>query len=103
MRKAIEHVLRSRACFIASIYILFYLFRSSGAVVDVPRVRLIEHAVCQRYYRLLREGHGNVPESKCKLLPTQVEVATITGWQLSLDAVPSTSTVYDQLHFLTLP
>ena len=82
---------------IISLYALFYLFRFALALVDIPKVRLIEHAVCQRYYRShpLAEGGAeySMPERQCKLVPIQAEVALVTGWRMSLDAIPGILTV----------
>ena len=66
-------------------------------MVDIPKVRLIEHAACQSYYHShpLAEGGAeySVPERECKVVPIQAEVALITGWRMSLDAIPSILTV----------
>ena len=81
---------------IISLYALLYLFRFAIDLVDIPKVRLIEHAVCQRYYRshpLAGGAEFSVPERQCKLEPIQAEVALITGWRMSLDAIPSILTV----------
>lgn len=82
---------------IISLYALIYLSEFAINLVDIPKVRLIEHAVCQRYYRShpLAEGGAeySVPERQCKLEPIQAEVALITGWRMSLDAIPSILTV----------
>ena len=93
MYHRIKHALRQRVGFVIYTYALFYLFRYSIAIADVPRVRLIEYAICQRYYRQYSKEDSHVPESQCKQLPIQVELATITGWRLSLDALPSMSNV----------
>ena len=34
-----------------------------------------------------------MPERQCKLVPIQAEVALITGWRMSLDAIPSVLTI----------
>ena len=82
---------------VISLYALLYLFCFAVNLVDIPKVRLIEHAVCQRYYHshpLAEVGaEYNVPERRCKLVPIQAEVALITGWRMSLDAIPSVLTV----------
>ena len=82
---------------IISLYALLYLFRCALNLVDIPKVRLIEHAACQSYYHShpLAEGGAeySVPERECKVVPIQAEVALITGWRMSLDAIPSILTV----------
>jgi hypothetical protein len=84
-----------------SLYVMFFLFRFALALLDVPKVRLIERAVCEQYYRkhpptgdALLKG---IPENQCKLLPIQVEVATVTGWRLSLDAVPGSPLLFNRV------
>ena len=78
---------------LVSLYALFYLFRFSRALVNVPKVRLIELAVCQRYYRLQPGSSGiladDISESLCKILPIQTELSTILGWRSSFEAIPS--------------
>lgn len=82
---------------IISLHALLYLFCFAVYLLEISKVRLIEHAVCQRYYRshpLAEVGaEDNVPERQCKLVPIQAEVALITGWRISLDAIPSILTV----------
>ena len=39
------------------------------------------------------EPEYNVPEGQCKLVPIQAEVALITGWRMSLDAIPIVLTI----------
>lgn len=95
--KCMQRMLKPRMYLVLYLYALFYLFRFALALVDVPKVRLIEHAVCQRYYRSHHHAESTseygIPESQCKLVPIQAEVALITGWRMSLDAVPSILTV----------
>ena len=68
---------------IKSLYALLCLSRFAINLVDIPKLRLIEYAVCQRYYRShpLVEGGAeySVPERQCKLEPIQAEVALVTG------------------------
>ena len=75
-----------------SLYLIFFLFRFALVLLDVPKVRLIEQVVCQQYFQahppLNIDVTGLIPETQCKLLPIQKEVATITGWRLSFDALP---------------
>ena len=81
---------------IISLHALLYLFYFAVYLLEIPKVRLIEHAVCQRYRsHPLAEGGAeyNVPERQCKLVPIQAEVALITGWRMSLDAIPSVLTI----------
>ena len=93
MLKSLQRVLSPKVFLILHLYGLFYLFRFALALVDVPKVRLIEYAVCQQYYRSYPHAKGasdiSIPEMQCKLEPIQAEVALITGWRMSLDAIPS--------------
>ena len=78
---------------LVSLYALFYLFKFSRALVNVPKVRLIELAVCQRYYQHQPGWSGtlaeDIPEKLCKILPVQTELSTILGWRSSFEAIPS--------------
>ena len=103
MFQSLKGMIRPKLYPIISLYVLLYLFRFAINLVEIPKVRLIEHAVCQRYYRShpLAEGGAeySIPERQCKLVPIQAEVALITGWRMSLDAIPSvlTATFYGKL------
>lgn len=76
-------------CYINAIY---FLSNFALVMVSVPLVRLIEQAVCQRYYQfhamvIHTSGPSNVDEASCKIEPVQKEVARLVGWQVSLNAV----------------
>ena len=97
MLESLKGMVRPKLYPVISLYVLLYLFRFAINLVEIPKVRLVEHAVCQRYYRLHPlAGSGadySVPERQCKVVPIQAEVALITGWRISLDAIPSVLTV----------
>lgn len=63
------------------------------ALYAVPRVRLFESIVCNRYYEQTDPTglglDGTVPEPLCKLDPIQDEVARILGWQYLFDSIPA--------------
>ena len=61
-------------------------------MVEVPLIRLLEGAICNRYYAL--NGHlttaatGSVNEGMCKIPPIQNELASIVGLKFTFDALP---------------
>ena len=91
--KSLKELIRPKLFPIISLYALLYVFRFAINLLGIPKVRLIEHAVCQRYYlpHPLAVGGAeySVPDRQCKIVPIQAEVAVITGWRMSLDAIPS--------------
>ena len=66
MFESLKEIIRPRLYPIISLYALLYLFSFAINLVNIPKVRLIEHAVCQRYYHShpLTEGGAeySVPE-----------------------------------------
>ncbi|KAK0645420.1 major facilitator superfamily domain-containing protein [Cercophora newfieldiana] len=55
-------------------------------------VRLVENAICTRYYRDVgqRAGHDRpIPELECKIPPIQSEVINLLGWLFSIDCLPA--------------
>ena len=51
-----------------------------------PTIRLMEYAICQQYYQPQR---GMVDESLCRIEPIQTRLAHINGWQVCINAAPS--------------
>jgi len=86
-----------RRYLLLSLYAIFFLFRFALALLDVPKVRLIERGACEQYYRshslLFKVPYAIIPETQCKLSPIQAEVSFVTGWRLSLNALPGLSKV----------
>lgn len=73
---------------LAMIFVVFYGFRFALALLDVPKVRLVERAICRRYYRSSDPLDGNIPEEQCKIPIVQTELARIIGYKLTFDAIP---------------
>lgn len=71
---------------LVSIYVLWYLLNLVQELTEVPKVRLLERAVCESHYRSIAP-HA-IPETQCKIVPIQNEVIFIMGWQLSLESIP---------------
>lgn len=83
---------------LACIFVLFLINQFCIILLEVPRVRLFERVICDRYYkdhdeRLLvarlqiREDSGS-KEELCKLPEIQSELATVIGIKTALDAIP---------------
>jgi len=78
---------------VAKLYLLAYLFRLAQEMVNVPNVRLIEHAVCDSFQRqppALPFFHIEKQklDYSCKTIPIQNEISFIIGWRFSIDALP---------------
>ncbi|KUJ16722.1 MFS general substrate transporter [Mollisia scopiformis] len=76
---------------VVTVYILSYMFRLVNELQNVPRIRLLERAVCEVYYRKHLTGTSltdGIPELRCKNPTIQNEVVLIMGWKISLDALP---------------
>ena len=73
-------------------YILYLLFRFAHFLLEVPTVRMIEHAVChQQLNRVGLDAASMLPElneKACKTAAVQEQVARIVGWKMSFDAAP---------------
>lgn len=81
------------------LFLLQFLVSFAKHVIEVPMVRLLEMAICNKYYRT--HDIPNVPfvatqeiaEKLCKVAPVQDTLSTITGWRFSFDAIPGTNLV----------
>lgn len=63
--------------------LLMVLLELEESMQFVPKVRLYESAVCQRYYK------DKVSEDTCKIREIQQTLAHVLGWQGFFDALPS--------------
>ena len=63
----------------------------SKHMVEVPMIKLFEQAICDRYYAA-HTGAGVSPirEQYCKIPEVQNELASLTGWKFTFDALPGT-------------
>lgn len=76
------------------IFSLQFFISFAKHIVEVPLVRLLESAICNKYYRT--HDIPNVPsiatqgiaEKFCKVAPVQDVLATVMGWRFSFDALP---------------
>lgn len=86
---------------LACIFVLFLINQFCSILIEVPRVRLFERVICDRYYsdhddRLLAATRLQVRDSGskeelCKLPEIQSELATVIGIKTALDAIPGFS------------
>ncbi|KAL2680345.1 hypothetical protein Neosp_007942 [[Neocosmospora] mangrovei] len=75
-------------------FLLYLLFRFAFFLVEVPTVRMVEHAACHQQL----DGGGlslvslltDFDEERCKTAPVQQQVSSIIGWKMCFDAVPAT-------------
>lgn len=54
-------------------------------------IRLIENAICQRYYSPTRPTHLPVDEAMCKIEPIQQHLAVVRGFYSAFANLPSSS------------
>lgn len=86
---------------LACIFVLFLINQFCIILLEVPRVRLFERVICDRYYsdhddRLpaattLQVRDSGSKEELCKLPEIQSELATVIGTKSALDAIPGLS------------
>lgn len=62
-------------------FALYTLFHFTVTLLEVPTVRLFEHATCVRHFK-----DRGVDEAECKSAGIQNTLASIVGWKLTLDA-----------------
>lgn len=86
-----------RSCYIlACIFVLFLINQFCIILLEVPRVRLFERVICDRYYKghdhllaaTLQARDSGSKEELCKLPEIQSELATVIGIKTALDAIP---------------
>lgn len=61
-------------------FIVYTLFNFTTMLLEVPTVKLFEHATCVRHFQ--RE----VDEAECKTPGIQNTLSQVVGWKLTLDA-----------------
>ena len=80
-----------------SISALYFALNFGWYFLEVPILRLFEHAVCQQYYRSHPEDihvvQDFIEESFCKIRPIQSKVSLIAGGRVSLEAFSGKSTI----------
>lgn len=85
---------------LACIFVLFLINQFCIILLEVPKVRLFERAICDRYYddhderalaTRLRVRDFGPKEELCKLPEIQSELATVIGIKTALDAIPGFS------------
>ena len=74
--------------------VVLFLLESYDLLLLLPRIRLLEGRICRDHYLstnpgLLQSLSGSIDESLCKIAPVQSRLATIRGWQVFFDAIPS--------------
>ena len=61
-------------------------------IIEVPLIRLLEEAICNKYYAsnrgLVRDASSSIDEGLCKIPPIQNKLATIVGLKFTFDALP---------------
>jgi MFS family permease len=90
-----EHTRRWKIVYIFGLFI--FVIDLGGNLNAVPQLRLLELAVCRRYYlhhdESLVDSHGNVDEAHCKLDVVQQELAMLRGWLTLLQGIVQMVTV----------
>ena len=61
-------------------------------VLEVPIIKLLEFAICDRYYAIHGEesgpAHRPINEHSCKIPAIQNELTLLVGWKFTFDALP---------------
>lgn len=73
---------------LACIFVLFLINQFCIILLEVPRVRLFERVICDRYYKDHDDRLLGSKEELCKLPEIQSELATVIGIKTALDAIP---------------
>lgn len=61
-------------------FVIYTLFNFTSMLLEVPTVRLFEHAACVRHFQ------RDVDEAECKTPGIQNTLSQVVGWKLTLDA-----------------
>lgn len=62
-------------------FTLYTLFNLTTMLLEVPAVRLFEHAICVQTFQ-----RSDIREAECKTAGVQDMLSFIIGWKLTLDA-----------------
>ncbi|ERS95530.1 hypothetical protein HMPREF1624_08046 [Sporothrix schenckii ATCC 58251] len=84
---------RRNARTVVPLAILVYTHNVAEVVTHVPTFRIIEYAVCQRFY-LDESRSGEIPELECKAEPIQKQVLFLLGWFYAVDCFPGILTAF---------
>ncbi|KAI1127103.1 major facilitator superfamily domain-containing protein [Nemania abortiva] len=74
-------------------YLAYFIFRFAHFLVEVPTLRMIEHAACNKvvhpdgYVSRDDAGITNGNGGECNAASVQALISLVTGWKLSLDAL----------------
>lgn len=73
------------------LYLLYFSFRFAHFLLEVPTIKMIEYAACNRElnpapYAGTYTGSG-LDDGRCNVTSVQTQISTITGWKLSFDAL----------------
>ncbi|GAW23526.1 hypothetical protein ANO14919_130860 [Xylariales sp. No.14919] len=73
------------------LYLLYFSFRFAHFLLEVPTIRMIEYAACNRELDLAPHvssyTRGGPNDGRCNIPSVQTQISTITGWKLSFDAL----------------
>jgi hypothetical protein len=76
-------------------YVLIFLLKVTlslfSYIPELPLVRLVEAAICQRHYGIYSSSlntWAEVGEDACKLAVIQNKLAHVMGYKLAIDAIP---------------
>jgi hypothetical protein len=88
---------------LVGLFVLYFGFILTGALVEVPLVRLVEQAICNQHFHAasLSPPH-RIDESDCKIPDVQSVLVYVIGWKLSFDAMPGNRHQGLESRFLTL-
>lgn len=81
---------RTNTLFTTILYfmIIHFLLAFCEIILVAPLLRLFENSLCVSHYGF---PEGGVPESMCKIVEIQRQLATIRGWKSTFDTIPGKS------------
>ncbi|KAF9874916.1 major facilitator superfamily transporter [Colletotrichum karsti] len=81
----LQFQVRSPRAVILLLSLLKFSITTSGTLLMIPMLRLIEDDICHKHYRLPHDQ--KIPEMKCKVDEVQKAMAWLFGWQSLLGAI----------------
>ena len=73
---------------IVVLFCLYFGFIIAGTQLEVPIVRLVEQAICNRYFSSRPSGPGHIDEADRKIHEVQDVLTDIIGWKMAFNGLP---------------
>ena len=73
-------------------FALYLSVSFANQLLEIPLLRLLENAICNRHYRSIRDDSLpvfiDVDEILCKIPAVQDQLSDVVGWKIFSDAIP---------------